>query len=91
MNSDLVYIIKQLLLIKTIDLSFEDRKVEELNEKMQRIERYNTDEFSFIGNVINSEYIYVHINESKTFTSRHAKIENAIAEYLSKGCKLNTV
>ena len=63
-----------------------DLKLEELQEKLARIDTNGSNEFVFTGAVTDTEpklYEYVHLNEYAKFTSEHNKITEAIDEYLA--------
>ena len=51
-----------------------------LKEKYARIDRYSTHEFEVISDT--PPYEYIHLNEHAKFRSEHAKISDAIQEYI---------
>lgn len=55
-------------------------------EKFEKIEKGGTQEFMLTGRKYYTRppaYEYMHLNSAKKFTSRHVKLEDAIAEYLA--------
>lgn len=68
--------------------NYRENKIEELREKLARIEKYNSDEFMFIdiASPIGPKYKYIHLNDEMIFESEHPKIKDAIDEHL-KTCE----